>query len=293
MEYTHLYCAIDISLNFKSNKPKSTAKGKENATTEPSHPSFRVKRKRSHTKNKTLCGKFRFFFLSLCKCVRCEEEKELKFVWNRVITQLHLQSAICVREKKIRETRRRKLQRRRQLPTQLDYSFLFLWFLPRSSSSLFIPLVESGFKFFFCWNISHYVHQHLYETMKPAVINNNSEPTPTPTQSHHEQNNQQPNNGQPNSDHSRRFPQFRVSLSLVSCVFVYNRWTWFTTPIFHFIRFDSSRVHRRCHIQIFNCYTSKSKKREKIKRMFRKCFPYRNRQHTQYIERCANFVKWQ
>lgn len=52
----------------------------------------------------------------------------------------------------------------------------------------------------------------LYEIMKPAVINNTSE---TPTQTHHEQNNSnnQANNGQPNNDHSRRFPQFRVSVT--------------------------------------------------------------------------------
>lgn len=51
--------------------------------------------------------------------------------------------------------------------------------------------------------------------MKPAVINNNSE---TPTQTHHEPNmntNNQPNNGTPNNDHSRRFPQFRVSVTLM------------------------------------------------------------------------------
>lgn len=55
----------------------------------------------------------------------------------------------------------------------------------------------------------------LYEIMKPAVINKNSE---TPTQTHHEpnmNNNNQANNGQPNNDHSRRFPQFRVSVTLV------------------------------------------------------------------------------
>lgn len=53
----------------------------------------------------------------------------------------------------------------------------------------------------------------MHETMKSTVINNSNSETPSQPP-HPEQQNvnaNQANNGQPNNDHSRRFPQFRVS----------------------------------------------------------------------------------
>lgn len=81
----------------------------------------------------------------------------------------------------------------------------------------------------------------LFATMKPAVINNNSE---TPTQTHHEPSNvsgsnNQANNGQPNNDQSRRFPQFRVSVTLESSVLFRSKGATNVSPYCFFFHFQS------------------------------------------------------
>lgn len=139
-----------------------------------------------------------------CECEFCDKIRYFELCF---ILRHWLLWAQKKQKKKTRNQEKPKIFKYTRRPIKLDYFqflsscnntvvFLFLFLSLDLDWSLWLTIFNGN-------------ENILYETMKPAVINNNSE---TPTQSHHEPTNQQGNNGQLNNDHTRRFPEFRVSV---------------------------------------------------------------------------------